>query len=105
MRLILRTIVAAMAVAACAVGLAATTADAGHRGPCAGDEDAEATVPGTGPDAVVHARRAAVWAWKHEVAKEHGWAYARWSLARDKKVECDSDDGKTECEVEAEPCH
>lgn len=107
MKLASRGLVRLFALAGSVVCLPLATASANHRDHCKGDIEAEATVLGVGPGAVHEARHAAVIAWKHEVATKHGWDYARWSLAEDKKLRCDTHErkGTTECEAEADPCH
>ncbi len=105
---LMRAFVPATAAAASLCLVTATGAFASHdRDHCKADVEAEATVHGTGHDAMHAAKHAAVVAWKHEVAKEHGWAYAHWRNAQERDVRCDTHKRKdtTECEVEADPCH
>lgn len=98
-----RATVSALTLAAAVALLPMAPANAGHD--CKSDKEAEATVLGVGPHAVRRANRAAIHAWKHEVAAEHGWAYARWSHAQEKRGKCHvKKGGRTECEVEAKPC-
>lgn len=65
------------------------------------DKSSSAEVEGVGPVATEAAKEAAIAEWKHEVAEEGNTPI--WKLATKKKVECETDDGKTECEVEATP--
>ncbi|MGQ0674286.1 MAG: hypothetical protein ACT4N2_15610 [Hyphomicrobium sp.] len=102
MKFVARAFVPALMVAAGALALTPAQALAGHG--CKSDIETEATVPGVGPHAKRHATRAAIGAWKRTVAAKHGWAYTSWSRAKDRDVRCDSGRGKTECEVEANPC-
>lgn len=96
-----RMMIPALALSA-AVALLPATAEAGH---CKRDVEAEATVLGVGPGAKHRAVRAAIGAWKREVAAKYGWSYASWSKAQEKRMRCGSRlGGKTECEVEADPC-
>jgi hypothetical protein len=102
MEITMRSLFAAAALLG-AVAILPSAADARPAG-CKADKEAEASVPGTGPQAERAAVRAAIAAWKHEVAAEYGWSYARWSKAQEKRGRCGSRGGKTECEVEADPC-
>ena len=102
-----RALIPVFALAASMVCLPLAPASASHRDNCKSDIEAEATVHGTGPGAMHHAKSAAVAAWKHAVAAKHGWSYASWSRAGDKDLRCDTHKhkGTTECEAEADPCH
>jgi hypothetical protein len=97
-----RAAIAALVLSAAAM-VPVASAYAGHA--CKSAKEEEATVPGVGPGATRAATRAAIAAWKKEVATEVGPAYARWSKAKEKKIRCHTKFGKaTECEAEAKPC-
>lgn len=103
MKILTRSMIPALA--ACCT-LAASGAQASHdRDHCKGDVEAKVVVPGVGPAALDYARHGAVHAWKEKVAHKYGWAYARWSAAEDRDIDCDTHHGNTKCEAEAEPCH
>lgn len=65
------------------------------------DKGADAEVAGTGPAATKAAKSAAIAEWKKEVAKDGN--SPNWKTATEKKVKCETDGKKTECDVEARP--
>jgi hypothetical protein len=87
------------ALAVSGLVLSAGTALAG--GP--DDKSASAEVKGAGPAALKAAKRAAIAEWKQEVAEDGNSPV--WKTATEKKVKCETDDGETECKVEARPLH
>lgn len=102
MTLIARTVVTGV-IAAAGAALMPALAAADHDG-CRGDKEGEARVPGVGYYALREARRGAIADWKHKVYEKHG-VYVRWRDAAERRIRCEVDDGMTECEVEARPCH